>query len=212
LEADGQRFGVVFYTEAGATESEQVGQLELEDASLPIVARPVAQVEHLGVPQPLRPQGTIACWATSSGGRCEGWLTARHVASALGCRMVDCGRECIDAAVIETSDGCRGEPSKAVMPSVGGRVEVLSEQPIQARILDVATNFKVVHSSYFPLRFTTSTPGREGDSGSLVMADPCGEPVGIYLGAINPERRGRWAGFALAITQLEALMNLEVYI
>lgn len=205
-----QRFGVIFYAEDAFAESAVVGATEVAGVELPIVLRPISYEEH--APPPTLPDGTIACWATSAGGEREGWLTARHVAVGGGYPLVDCGRECIDAALIETGQIGGGRPARAVVPSAGATIEMIGPHMRRMEILDVALNLRIKRSSFFPLRFTTSAPGRPGDSGSLLLANPCGEPVGIYLGAAQLEGGQREAGIGLAITQLEDLMKMEVYL
>jgi hypothetical protein len=211
LERSDPQFGVIFYVNDIESAPERLGSFEVEGVGLPVVQRPIAVEEHrAGVPA--IPGGQLACWATSAGGMREGWLTARHVAAEGGHRVVDSGRECIDAALIDVGTYGGGSYTRAVAPGGMAQAEVhLSSGPRWTRVLDVATNFHVKPSSYFPLRFTTVDCGVEGDSGSLILAQPCGEPLGIYLGALTTIE-GRQAGVGLAITQLETLMNLEVFL
>jgi hypothetical protein len=205
-----QQFGVIFYAEDPQATPTVIGQIEVEDVALPISLRPISYREQAS-PPPL-PDGTLACWATSAGGRREGWLTARHVALGGGYNLVDCGRECIDAALIDLGSTGSGVPRRAVAPFAGARIQVEGPHPASARILDVAVDFGITASSFFPMRFTTSSVGRPGDSGSLILADPRGEPLGIYLGAAQLEATGQEAGVGLAVTQLEQLMKMEVYL
>jgi hypothetical protein len=209
LESGRQRFGIVFYVEDPLSQPAMHGLLRFDDARLPIALRPVSYEEH--APAPEIPNGTVACWATSAAGTREGWLTARHVAFSGGYEMVDCGRECIDAALIGLGSDGTGRPVRAVPPSPGATVEVRGPHPTATTVLDVALDLGIGASSYFPLRFTTAAVGVPGDSGSLIVADPCREPVGIYLGAARLDS-GQEAGIGLAITQLEKLMKMEVYL
>lgn len=210
LETQRQQFGVIFYAEDPRAEPTLLDYAVIAGTELPIVLRPITRDEHGSSPS--LPNGAIACWATSAGGEREGWLTARHVALAGGYRLADCGPECIDAALIDLAQRGGGSPTRAVPPSPGARIAMRSSEAAHTTILDVALNLRIRSSSYFPLRFTTSTPGQPGDSGSLIVGDPCGEPLGIYLGAARVEGGEQRAGFGLAITQLEDLMNMEVYL
>jgi hypothetical protein len=95
------------------------------------------------------------------------------------------------------------------MPALGGVVSVDFPVPQSGKILDVATNLGVRRSSRFPLRFSFNVAGVAGDSGSLVVGTPCGEPMGLYLGAFT-SAQGR-TGVGLALTQIAYFMDLEVY-
>ena len=72
----------------------------------------------------------------------------------------------------------------------------------------------MVQSRVFPIRFTydwgTSAPG---DSGALVLADPCGEPLGMHQGEVVAKSLGGgWAAYALCLYQLEDFGGLEVWL
>lgn len=67
-------------------------------------------------------------------------------------------------------------------------------------------------SSRFPLRFSFNATGTPGDSGSLIIGRPCGEPMGIYLGSFTSAKTGARSGIGLALTQLAYHMDLEVYL
>jgi hypothetical protein len=204
-----QRFGIVFYVDDPQAEMRALDGIEVGGAYLPIALRPVSYEEHASVPK--LSDGTIACWATSAGGTRQGWLTARHVALIGRYPMADCGRECIDAALIDLGPGGGGTPVRATKPFVGAGIEIRSPNPATTTILDVAIELGISASSYFPLRFSTAAVGVPGDSGSLIVADPCGEPVGIYLGAAELDS-GQRAGVGLSIQQLERVMRLEAYL
>jgi hypothetical protein len=209
LELRGQQFGIVFYVDDPQAEMRALDGIEIGGAYLPIALRPISYEEHASVPS--LADGTIACWATSAEGTRRGWLTARHVALVGRYPMADCGRECIDAALIDLGIGGGGAPVRATKPSVGAGVEIRGPHPARTTILDVAIELGISASSYFPLRFSTSAVGVSGDSGSLIVADPCGEPVGIYLGAAELDS-GQRAGIGLSIQQLERVMKLEAYL
>jgi hypothetical protein len=204
-----QGFGVIFYVDDPHAERLRLEDIEIEGTALPIILRPISYEEHASIPS--IPDGTVTCWATTAEGSREGWLTARHVALAGGYEMADCGRECIDAALVRLADEGGGSVARAVRPSVAARVEIQGPHPSVATVLDVAIELGISASSYFPLRFSTDAVGVEGDSGSLIVADPCREPVGIYLGSARLDS-GRSSGIGLAIWQLERLMKMEVYL
>jgi hypothetical protein len=224
LGVDDPRFGVILYAEdpirwRGAQSEESDGPepgarleaLRFEEIELPVIVRN-ARFELQRGPSSIGP-GRAACWATSRGGKREGWLTARHVAehSALHGHTVDQGRACVDAALVDVPRPGGKRLRRAVPPTDHSEVVLDFGHPVPGRVLDVATNCGIAGSSQFPLRFTVSRFGQPGDSGGLILAHPCGEPMGIYLGACQLESGGR-GGFAQAITQLEYLMNLEVYL
>lgn len=209
LELRGQRLGVVFYVDDPQAERRALDGIEIEGVGLPVALRPVSYKEHSSVPK--LADGTIACWATSAEGAREGWLTARHVALVGNYPMADCGRECIDAALLDLGSDGGGTPVRATKPFFNAGVEIRSSQPVRTTILDVAIELGISASSYFPLRFSTAAVGVPGDSGSLIVADPCGEPIGIYLGAAELDS-GQRAGVGLAIKQLERVMKLEAYL
>jgi hypothetical protein len=125
--------------------------------------------------------------------------------------VVDRAPECLDAALVEVGIVGGGLPQALAMPCVNGIVDIDFRSHNGAMILDVATNLGVRHSSRFPLRFNFNAAGIPGDSGSLIVGRPCGEPMGIYLGAFTSAETGERSGVGLALTQLAYHMNLEVY-
>jgi hypothetical protein len=212
LESRDPRFGVILYADDPRGESgARLENLPFDAVELPVVVRNV-RIEPQGGPSSIGP-GRVACWATSRGGERQGWLTARHVAehSGLPGEVIDRGRFCIDAALVNLGTPAMGQPRRSVPPTPHSAIELDFGEPVRARVLDVGTNCGIVDSSYFPLRFTVNQVGEAGDSGGLVLADPCREPMGIYLGSCELENGNR-AGFAQALNQLEYLMNLEAYL
>lgn len=213
LEGDDLRFGVVLYTEDPLTEGgERLESLNLDWVELPVLVRNIRYEAQRTSPPSIGP-GRLACWATSRHGAREGWLTARHVAqhTATPGRIVDQGRACIDAALVDVGASAAGTRRGSVPPTVGSAIELDFGGSTSGTVLGVATNCGIARSSHFPLRFTFDRAGVPGDSGGLILADPCGEPMGIYLGAHELQGGGR-SGVGQALTQLEYLMNLEAYI
>jgi hypothetical protein len=214
LGGDEPRFGVILYAEDD--QAEQGGRREglaFEEIQLPVVVRYGTYEEHRSRP-PSIGHGRTACWATSRKGRRRGWLTARHVAdhpamSSAG-SVVDRAPECLDAALVDLGSAGGGTAQSLAAPAVGGTVDLDLSTPHSATILDVATNLGVRRSSRFPLRFSVNVAGNPGDSGSLVVGTPCGEPLGLYLGAFTSATGAR-NGVGLALTQIEYFMELEVY-
>lgn len=211
LEGQRQTFGVIFYVEDPLAEAIQIGEITIDGVTLPIVQRPATIEDHrVGGTVPI--SGQLACWATTSGGKREGWLTADHVArNSPGLRIVDAGRQCIDAALVDDGTRGGGNPTRAVAPAAGMTVEVFGNPMWTATITDVSSTLGSLNSHYFPLRFSFTHHGYPGDSGSLIRADPCDEPTGIYLGALKLSNSVS-LGIGLAICQLESLMDMEVYV
>jgi hypothetical protein len=213
LGADDPRFGVILNAEDIRAEGGQrLQSMRFEGIELPVIVRHIRYEPHRASPSSIGP-GRVACWATTRGGIREGWLTARHVAthSQMPGRVIDQGQECIDAALVDVGRPMEGTPRRAVPPTPGAAVEVDFGSRVSTQVLGVGTNCGVVHSSHFPLIFTLNLAGQEGDSGAMVLAYPCGEPMGIYIGA-NQLEDGSTVGVGLAMVQLEFLMNLEVYL
>jgi hypothetical protein len=213
LGTDAPRFGVILYAEDDQAEDRGGREpLAFEEIELPVVVRHGSYEEHRS--GPTIGHGRLACWATSRTGRRQGWLTARHVAdhpamSGAG-SVVDRAPECLDAALVDVGLVGGGAVQSLAMPAPGGKTEIDLSFPRTATILDVATNLGVRRSSRFPLRFSLNVAGVAGDSGSLIIGTPCGEPLGLYLGAFT-DASGARSGIGLALTQLNYHMNLEVY-
>jgi hypothetical protein len=213
LGGDDPRFGVILYTEDDRAELGQREGLAFEEIQLPVVLRAGNYEEHRASP-PTIGHGRLACWATSRRGRRRGWLTARHVAdhpamSSVG-PVVDRAPECLDAALVNVNPAGSGAVQSLATPAIGSAVDMDLSTPGRGQILDVATNLGMRRSSRFPLRFSVNLAGVAGDSGSLIIGAPCGEPMGLYLGAFTAATGAR-SGIGLALTQIEYFMDLEVY-
>lgn len=213
LEGADPRFGLILYAEDRMAEGgERLDGLAMDGIELPVLVRNTRFEAQRAMPSRSGP-GRLACWATSRNGTREGWLTALHVAnhSAFHGLVVDRGRVCVDVALVDVGRAGSGATRRAVPPTVGSAVELDLGTPTSATVIGVATNLGITRSSHFPLRFSLSVAGSPGDSGGLILAVPCGEPMGIYLGA-NEFRNGDHVGVGQALTQLEYLMNLEAYL
>lgn len=206
-------FGVILYADAGEHQGEErLPGLAFDDVELPVVVRYGHYEEQ--APQPLG-HGRLACWGTTRNGRFQGWVTARHVALHSGMAgvgtVLDTAPECLDAALVDVGLAGGGSPQALATPADGGTVDLEFATVVPATILDVATNLGVPDSSRFPLRFSVNVAGQPGDSGSLIIATPCGEPLGVYLGAFISATTGARTGVGLAFSQLAVLIELEVY-
>jgi len=210
-------FGVIVYTDdTGDTAAAPAGRLEpitADDVPFTVVTRPGLFSAESTVGH--RPAGQVACWATSRRGARQGWLTARHCASALG-RVVDSAPDCTDAALVSTGKARAGTVRSAFAGLAAGlTVDMhLGSQARVATVLDVSTDFGMLKSGKFPLRFSTDQAGKPGDSGSLLTEKASADPLGIYLGSFVPAANptGPKAGVGLSIYQLEQMMDLEVYL
>jgi hypothetical protein len=210
---DGPPFGVILYAEdeRGDEEGRAVDAMWFEEIALPVVVRTGRYEDHQFRGGSIGGSGRAACWATSRGGTREGWLTAKHVARVLGPGVaVDYAPECIDAALVDLGGRGGGAPHDLALPAVGGMVDLHFARAIRGTILDVSTNLGVRRSRYFPLRFSVNAWGVPGDSGGLMIGQPCGEPMGLYLGAFT-DASGARAGVGLALVQVKDFIDLEVY-
>lgn len=203
-------FGVILYAEDEDTEqAEPQRGLAFDEIKLPVVVRHGRYSEQRAIPH-----GRLACWSTSRNGLRSGWLTARHVADHAGMaavgQVVDRAPECLDAALVNVGVAGAGAVQQLATPAVGSGVDIEFAALRSATILDVATNLGVQRSSRFPVRFSVNVAGVPGDSGSLIVGTPCGDPLGLYLGAFT-SATGRQSGIGLALTQIEYFMDLEVY-
>jgi hypothetical protein len=220
-------FGVILYADGGHADSEatgRVGVLEFADIQFPIVVRRGIYVDH-ALPLPNVPGGTAAYWASSRQAQHHGWLTARHVAEGAifqnsGGTIVDRASSCLDAALVDVGYHVGGlAPAPAYQALAPGLAISLAFAPpgSLSKVLDVSANLRISRSSRFPLRFSTSTSGVPGNSGSAIeeALTPTRSPLGIYLGAYTPDTPYNGhvgsAGVGLSISQLEHLMRLEVF-
>jgi len=219
--------GVIYYAESEEDPQPGPGQLEevtVAGLTFPIVLRRGTYEQHVAALHRV-PGGSSAYWAESRGGSREGWLTARHVTeesafSNSSYSVVDRGSSCIDAAVV--SDGSSRPPGLHAQSAhqaitAGLPVSMACNTGASPTVLDVSSNIRISKSSRFPLRFSLSETGQRGDSGSAIEETSTTQqlPFGIYLGSYLPDtaypgHTGR-AGYGLSISQLEQLMQLEVF-
>jgi hypothetical protein len=221
-------FGVIIYADAadGFEFSEPLQQtISANGTNFAAVVRRGAFVPHRGTLPKMQPgQGRVAYWGHSRRGQCKGWVTAEHVADNLayqhGGQVVDRAQPCLDAALVDLPQSGGGAPIAAYQAICATLdVELDLPTPITAQVIDVEAGLHLMKwSSRFPLRFSVNAHGKLGDSGSRIVETKTGRntPLGIYLGAFEPVKpttaAGGKAGYALALSQLEKLITLEIYI
>jgi hypothetical protein len=166
---------------------------------------------------PIPGGGSYACWATWRQGKSQGWLTARHVASAHppGC-LVDAATDCVDAALINMSQ--LGKPQSPVkvnisaaapQPRLSVELDFKPGSPISTSVIDVSSTLGI-NDAKFPLRISTQAAGKSGNSGSLITEG--GTPFGMYLGHFTPVKAPTSSsGVGLVLSQLKTLVDLEVF-
>jgi hypothetical protein len=84
-----------------------------------------------------------------------------------------------------------------------------------ATVLDVSIDFDIFKNPKFPVRFSMNQAGVPGNSGALVTESPTHDPMGVYLGSFTPWTASvgtSASGCALAIHQLETMLDLEAYL
>ncbi len=215
-------FGVILYADAlPGVPDEPLRFLRFRDVNtvLPVVVRRGTWQQHhtRQAPPPVMTGGQLACWATGRGGSTQGWLTARHAAQALG-TVVDAATECTDAALVSVGQTPPvGNLSTSAYRSVAAGVSAeihLSQGSLTAMVLDVSSDFGMFNDPKFPLRFSLNQVGVAGNSGAYITEAVSGDPLGVYLGGFLPANAAPSqapSGYALAIYQLESMMNLKVY-
>jgi len=167
---------------------------------------------------PIPGGGSYACWATWRKGKSQGWLTARHVARAYppNCR-VDAATDCVDAALVNVPPLAKPtSPARVSIsttaPATGLAVELdfSPGPPIPTTIIDVSGTLGT-NDPRFPFRVSTQAAGASGNSGSLITE--AGMPFAMYLGHFNPVKAPTTtSGVGLMLTQLETLVELEVFV
>jgi hypothetical protein len=219
-------FGVIIYADAvrGFDDESLDRTITASGTDFAVVVRRGTFAPHRGawlnIPSG---QGRVAYWAHSRRRRCAGWVTAGHVAANLANlyagQVVDRAPSCLDAALVDLGQRGLGAPVAAYQAICANLdVELDLPTPIRARVLDVEAGLHLLTwSSRFPLRLSVNAHGSHGDSGSRVTEALTGtrDPLGIYLGAFQPavptNFAGGWAGYVLALCQLEKLIGLEIY-
>lgn len=180
--------------------------------TFPVVIRPGSFASRSGM---AASPGQLACWATTRQGQCSGWLTARHVTSLLG-TIVYAASECTDAAIVNNGShpsGLRRRSAIRPVPTAAGHMH-FHQGRVPATVLDVSIDFDIFKNPKFPVRFSLNQAGVPGHSGALVTELRTGQPVGLYLGSFTPWTGSSGtasSGCALAIYQLETMLDLEVY-
>jgi hypothetical protein len=205
------------------------GQFGVDAGSyFPAVIRAGTRVPQVSITSPSAALATT--WSKSTRTRSGGWLVPSHAVDS-SCqvhfsdgsqgKVTESWGSCIDAVIVtptsgaDRSDLVQKTCVRGISPGTTVSVEDATGTIHTATILDVDVNLGVVRHSLFPIRFsydwTTSSPG---DSGALVTATPCGEPVGMHQGMFTwhpqsaaPTRHA----YALCLYQLEDYGGLEVY-
>lgn len=169
----------------------------------------------------------VACFGRSSRVVQNGWLTCRHAVDVGGMvsfddgstgHVVDDWHDCIDAVLVGSGPappvGSERVPCiRGVAPGIA--VAVTHRHGPSAgvyTIVDVDLNVGVVRSDLFPIRFTYDwEKSANGDSGALVLAHPCAEPLGMHQGRFL-DGFGAGKAYGLCLYQLEDWGGLEVYL
>ncbi|MCY4014378.1 MAG: hypothetical protein OXG82_16870 [Gammaproteobacteria bacterium] len=231
-EVDGSEgFGLIAYSSAamdvaaGAVAQTREFRLNTGGHQFPLIIRTFRRDRQVSLTSPNN--ALLTCYGRSADFATTGWLTCRHAVGAAGSVVfsdhssgtiaADWG-ECIDAALVH--GGPNGPASHVpCLRGVAGGVDVRSEDQagnrVRATIVDVDVNVGVVRARRFPIRFTYNwTTSLPGDSGAMVYADPCGEPLGMHQGAAtvtNPVGGTKRLAYGLCLFQLEDFGGLEVY-
>lgn len=229
----GPAFGVICYTNVPETADVQIppiDQLGGIDAGpyFPAVMRVGARTSEVSITSPST--AMAATWATSGRTQSGGWLVPSHAVDlhsgvtfsdgSTGAVTESWG-SCIDAVLVTPSSG-GPPPGTSIHQSVrgiaAGTTVTVYDRNLAfhtATVLDVDINLGVVRHQLFPIRFsydwTTSAPG---DSGALVTASPCGEPLGMHQGCFKwrpASAPPTQHAYALCLYQLEDYGGLEVY-
>ena len=230
-ELDGEEgFGLIAYssanTDVAAGARAQTSDLPVRAGGrqFPVVIRTSQREHQVALASPTK--AMLACYGTSSDFAATGWLTCQHAAGSgsvtysdgSSAKVVADWGECIDAALV---DGGPSGPAIHVpcLRGVAGAVPVRTVDqtgtPVSATIVDVDINVGVVKASRFPIRFTYDwATCSSGDSGAMVYADPCGEPLGMHQGKVTVT--GHHGGtkvfaYGLCLYQLEDFGGLRVY-
>jgi len=237
---------VLAYTALSDSDEPQKHWLEFGKYGFPIFVRQSLEVLH-GLPQVHPANGTTTCWAQSKKENIRGktgLLTAQHlftdsnesyqppilgsgVATTHGQgTLIDIGpggQGGIDAALVELPAGiaAEGERELACQNFVAQWTDVTlygRSGVIETKINEVTSSFGSLDYR-IPLRVFLAYPGKQGDSGSLVM-DSNGIGVAIYMGGMfiktsTDRRTGEMAGHMIGLCQhlgqAKDVMKLELF-
>jgi len=232
----GPAFGFVAYSRSLREQSDEpehvsirnaVAELsrEVDGVFIPVSLHPGERNQEVRVTSPSSAFATT--WAKNAQGS-EGWLVPRHAVDVNSSVDFSDGSRggvsldwdlCIDTALVGSiprPPGLHKENClRAIAPKM--QVEVTDQHGTQhnAVVVDVDFNLAVVRHKLFPIRFSYDWPSsKRGDSGALVLANPCGEIVGMHQGSITVQGSAGSAAkraYALCLYQLEDHGGLEMY-
>ena len=232
MDGIGPAFGLIAYANVPPDAQEAVRErARLQQAEFGVDAGPWfrlairigERMNQLAVTSPSRAQVTHRVGNPAHG--TSGYLLPRHAVDrgqhvtfydgAHGDVIGDFG-ECIDAVVVSHSDGYprglrRHRCARGIGP--GSAVEVTDQNGTvhNCNVLDIDLSFGVVMHTVFPVRFTFDwSSSANGDSGALIKARPCGEPLGMHQGAIFITHGvASQLAYGLCLYQLEDFGGLE---
>ena len=231
-EVDGSEgFALIAYSSANldvaAAAAAQTAEIALHAGrrEFPVVIRTSRRERQVRLVSPKT--ALLTCYGRSSHFAKTGWLTCQHSVGSSGSVTYSDGStgsvaadwgECIDAALVDGGPAGPGYPVNCLR-GVAGAVKVRTEDQtgtsILATIVDVDVNVGVVKATRFPIRFTYDWAcSSRGDSGAMVYADPCGEPLGMHQGKVTVSSPGGGSmplAYGLCIYQLEDFGGLQVY-
>ena len=225
-------FGVIFYSntpEETDLEIPDFGNAGIDAGPyFPAIARMGARVPQVSITGPSIALATT--WARSTRSKNGGWLVPAHALlpgqivtfsdGSSGTASESWG-DCIDASLVTPNQGPPpgvGRRSAVRGVSQGLTVSAIDRagRPHSTTIVDVDLNLGVVKHALFPIRFSYDwRTSVQGDSGALVIATPCGEPIGMHQGMFKPNPAygspANQLAYALCLYQLEDYGGLEIY-
>ena len=236
-EIDGRSgFGVIAYSnlpdDRPATEVLERGRTDRDEVSVagrrfPVAVRAGPRVPQVALVAPAN--ALAATWGFSHRSGREGWLVPWHAVDVNQIVTFDDGStgtvtdtwgDCIDAVLVSSTFGPpQGLSRTSAVRGLSSALTVeVSDQNAAAHtcaVLDVDLNLGVTAGYRFPIRFSYNwTTSQAGDSGALITAQPCGEPVGMHQGIARIAGltgTTRSVAYGLCLYQLEDFGGLEIW-
>ncbi len=221
-------FGIILYCHpnpiirAGA----HLASIVAGEREFPVYLRSVIEVlHHASLPDPMGMTST--CWARSTRGvGTDGVLTCKHglvmlnpptmigdqVEMRLGqTTLLDLGPDGIDAALLADPHGIQGASLKT-RKYIAQFTDVTIEGnvPWKTKVTEVYL-FNGNYQAALPMRVFFAKPGKNGDSGAL-MVDDQGFGLGLYMGGDVNTATNHMHGFGQHLEQVTHLMQLDVYL